>query len=166
MEYLKVPYFLFPFKYHRDFKSKIITEINNQESSPHDDIFDTDWKTPGAPYFDIFAQQFISEVDKRFSKYVIGKWQVGQVWYQRYKKGDKHPWHKHGNCHWTCVYYVSLPNDAPGTLIKDPYTNNIVNLQQREGDICIFPSLSWHCSPELTVDKEKLVISLNIDLLD
>ena len=166
MNYFKVPYFLFPFAYHSKLKNKIIEGIDKQESYSHDNIDDTDWTVDSSPYFDIFKNEFIQEVDKKFSKFSIGPWTVGKVWYQRYSTGNNHLWHKHGKCHWTCVYYVQLPEDAPGTHIKDPYTNQIVTLPVREGDIFIIPSQLWHCSPVNQSNKNKLIISLNIDSND
>src|SRR6056300_16639 len=114
MDYFKLPYFLFPFKFHSELKSNIVKGIENQESGPYDDISDTDWCLDNAPYFEIFSSQFVDEVDKHFSQFNIGKWVIGKVWYQRYIKTNSHYWHKHGKSHWTCVYYVNLPVDAPG----------------------------------------------------
>lgn len=164
MNYFRVPYFLFPFAYHTRLKDKIIEGIENQESHSHDNIADTDWKVKGCPvYFPVFQQEFIQEVDKRFAEFSIGPWQIGKVWYQKYSTGNTHLWHKHGRCHWTCVYYVELPKGAPGTHMKDPYTNQVITLPVKEGDILIIPSQIWHCSPENKSKENKLIISINID---
>lgn len=163
MNYFRVPYFLFNFKYHLQLKDKIIAGVDATESHSHENIDDTDWCVGGSPYFDIFKKEFIEEIDKNFAQFKIGPWTIGKMWYQRYSTGNDHGWHKHPRCHWACVYYVDLPEGTPGTWIRDPYTNDIIRLPVSEGDIFIFPTQIWHCSPPNEGIGKKLVIACNID---
>lgn len=166
MNYFRLPYFLFKFKYHQQLKSKILAGLDAQESHQYDQIDDTDWCIDTCPYFDIFKNEFIEEIDKRFAEYHIGPWEIGKMWYQRYSTGNNHQWHKHPHCHWACVYYLELPEGTPGTLIRDPYSKAEVQLPIEEGDIFIFPSQIWHSSPDNLSDKQKIIVACNIDAHD
>jgi len=170
MNYFKVPYFLFSFSHHFQFKTEILKEIEKQPSNSinngRDNISHTDWSANSVPYFNIFKDKFIEEIDNQFKELHIGSWIIKNLWFQKYKTNDNHIWHKHGNSHWACVYYLNLPDGCPGTLLQDPLTNNEISLNQREGDIFIFPSQIWHCSPKNLSNKEKIIIACNIDVND
>ena len=88
---------------------------------------------------------------------------ITDAWFQQYKENDAHEWHIHGNASWACVYYLELPEGAPGTEIKEPFTEKILRPDVSEGDILIFPGQTMHRSPPNEVDKRKTIIAFNLD---
>ena len=90
---------------------------------------------------------------------------IRELWYQRYKNfGDKHNWHVHSN-NYTGVYYLKYADNGDmETQVVAPYDNGEkIILTVNEGDIVLFPSFAIHRSPPMKLDKEKIIISFNID---
>ena len=84
-----------------------------------------------------------------------------QVWYQQYKKGDYHGWHRHPNNTFSNVYYVSLPKNSASTSFR--YSGKEFEINVKEGQILTFPSYLEHCSKPNPSDQIKTVISFNLD---
>ena len=82
-------------------------------------------------------------------------------WYQQYNQTYEHGWHFHNNCFYHAIYYLELPESAPGTMCRFPggieFTPNV-----KEGDILIMPSIVEHCSPPNKGTERKTIIAVNI----
>jgi hypothetical protein len=84
-----------------------------------------------------------------------------QIWYQQYKKGDYHGWHRHPYSTFSNVYYVSLPKHSASTSFR--YCGKEFEIDVKEGQIITFPSYLEHCSKPNPSDHIKTVISFNLD---
>ena len=106
------------------------------------------------PYFKLFYD------DMRLSQY--GYFPVFHtIWFQQYRKNDTHNWHNHGDCCWSSVYYLELPNDGPRTEFMDPF-GNIMASDAEEGDLLIFDNMTLHRSPPNPSKSRKTIVSMNI----
>lgn len=170
--HFSIPYFKTKFKNHNLIKDKLIDIICNDTSGPNldkkDQISKTDWQTSRSfaskPYFKLLIDNnFAEDINDQLKNTNIGNWQIDNLWYQLYKTNDTHDWHDHGQSHWSFVYYLKLPKDSKGTMCKDMTTGEPIDPKQQEGDIFIFPSMIKHCSPPNLDEKEKIIISGNIN---
>lgn len=91
---------------------------------------------------------------------------INKLWFQQYSENDVHGWHIHGDCQFTGVYYLNLPDNAPKTKILEPFTKTIIELDIHEGDIAIFPSFLLHKAPKINLDIKKTIISFNFNYDD
>jgi hypothetical protein len=171
MTSFNIPYFLFQYSKHNEVKEKLITAIHNEDGVAVDDkdkISKTDWYVnkdwQNKEYINILVNnEFIQDIHRALQDKSIGNWKLISLWYQLYKTNDTHNWHKHGECQWSFVYYLKLPEKARGTVLEDMITKEHIDLEQKEGDIFIFPSMMKHCSPVNYDDEEKIIISGNLD---
>lgn len=85
---------------------------------------------------------------------------VTNYWFQQYEKKDCHPWHTHGACVFSSVYYVELPSDASKTKFR--MLGKEFELDVMEGDILTFPSFYEHCSAPNNSNKRKTIVSFNL----
>lgn len=85
------------------------------------------------------------------------------LWYQQYYKNDIHDWHIHTQ-HYTGVYYLEFPENAPPTILNNNDEIKIPNVE--EGDIVMFPAMTPHQGPELKTDERKTIISFNLNVID
>ena len=92
------------------------------------------------------------------------KAQIHSVWFQEYNQNDYHGWHIHEH-HYTGVYYLKFPKNAPKTELVD-HQNNKLEINVKEGDIVIFPSIAIHRAPVVKNDLTKTIISFNIEFFD
>lgn len=85
---------------------------------------------------------------------------IEDIWFQQYLNNSEHGWHVHSS-NFTGVYYLEMPDDAPKTLIIEPYTNTVIELDIKEGDVVMFPSYVIHKAPRNLSNKRKTIISFN-----
>ena len=171
MNYFKLPYFLFPYSKHKEIKQSLIETLYKEEGVPVnniDNIKKTDWfinyDNKDKTYIDLLIKNnFTDEINVELQKNFISAWKLVDIWYQIYNTNGNHTWHTHSTCHWSFVYYLQLPPKAKGTIVKDAITQEEIHLDQKEGDIFIFPSQIRHCSPVNFDDNEKIIIAGNID---
>lgn len=180
MNYFKLPYFLFPYSKHDEIKEHVIEEIykeegvsinlsNNSVNSTDDDLIEkTDYyinyDNKNKTYIDLLINNnFTDEINMQLQSKSISAWKLIDMWYQVYTTNGRHDWHTHSTCHWSFVYYLQLPPKAKGTMVKDMITQEEIYLNQKEGDIFIFPSQIRHCSPVNFDNNEKIIIAGNID---
>jgi len=168
---VKMPIMLFPYKEHNYKKETLLDIIENtpKGSITEEDtiISETDYFLNDGlnkKYIEILGEDFFRQIDNAFCEINHGPWSTQVAWVQSYLKNETHSWHKHHSCLWACVYYLELPKDSPGTLMKNPITNEIFDLGAKEGDVIIFPSQIVHCSPPNTSNQRKTIIGLNIDI--
>lgn len=172
MNSFKIPYFLFKYSEHDKVKDKLRQAILNADGqsvkTERDTITKTDWWHDGSwnekDYIKILVENdFLKNIDREFTKLSLETWKLVGIWYQVYSKNDLHNWHKHGECQWSFVYYLHLPKNSKGTIVQDMLTQETIDLEQKEGDIFIFPSMMKHCSPINQDSSEKIVIAGNLD---
>lgn len=165
---ISCPVFRFAFSEHIRVKQKVIDSIPSDlprvENScvSKTDYFSNNYES----YFPVFKDKFIDEIDKEFSRVNLGKWEISNLWFQIYKQEDSHPWHCHPLAHFSCVYFLDLPEAEYATKLLHPITKKQFCYPVNEGDIIIFPAFIQHCSPTIVTDKQKIVIACNINCLD
>jgi hypothetical protein len=111
-------------------------------------ISNTDWHLSTnfpRPYV-TFVEPVMRKHDELLRK-ELGYRGIGATayWYQQYEKGDWHSMHVHGNCSFSNVLFVELPNKETATKyrIKDKeYSFDV-----KEGEIISFPGILNHQSP-------------------
>lgn len=82
------------------------------------------------------------------------------IWIQQYYQNSAHNWHDHPNSTYSAIYYVELDEESPGTLFK--INDDLFSPSVSEGDVLIFPSHIFHCSPKNKSKKRKTVIAFNL----
>ena len=73
----------------------------------------------------------------------------------------------HGN-NFTGVYYLEFSKCAPRTQIIEPISKRLIEVEAKEGEIIIFPSVYIHRASKSKSKKRKTIISFNFecDLID
>lgn len=173
LRYINLPYTVLNFKAHNRLKPNILGAIDkiapNSLSASSYQLYKTDWdQSPNVskPYVDILHKDVSIELNEVFQTFGFDRYNVHNIWFQQYIKNDSHPWHTHTDCHYTCIYYVELPNGAPCTQFIDPIDHKtIFEIDVKEGDILIIPSMIKHRSPLVENNIRKTIISFNTSLV-
>jgi len=124
-----------------------------------------DWERPWVKLVKPYLQKHFDKCAEH-QGYVNSN--IERMWYQRYSKpGDLHNWHIHSSSY-TGVYYLKWADNGDGeTQVVEPCEQNKkLVLVVNEGDVVLFPSFAIHRSPKLIKDKEKIIISFNINFND
>ena len=172
-QHINLPYAVLNFKAHNELKSKVLGAIEqiapNTISAPDHQIYKTDWNQPNQtvrPYVEIIHSDISVELDSIFKDFGFDKYNVHNIWFQQYQLNNMHGWHTHTDCHYTCIYYVELPENAPSTQFLDPLDNKtIFKIDVKEGDILIMPSMIKHRSPAIEHNVRKTIISFNASVV-
>ena len=150
-------------------QKNLIDLINEIPQNKFDSISHTDWNLPEntkrdyVEYFKKFIlDDFIEHSGSVFKGY--SKIDISKFWFQVYKKNDFHEEHTHGRAHFTNVFYIQLPEQNLKTKIKMP-NDSLVDFEAKEGQIITFPAFCRHSSPINTSDRDKVVISFNLDCI-
>ena len=77
-------------------------------------------------------------------------------WFQQYLQSSDFGWHQHGG-HWSCVYYLELPEMSEATEFL-----NYGHLNIKEGDVIFFPTFLVHRSPMIKSNQRKTIIATNV----
>jgi len=104
-------------------------------------------------------QKHFSEEIKKIG---LSKAQIFDLWFQQYGKGDTHGWHVHGH-NFTGVYYLEFDKESPRTQIVEPLSLRIIDVDVKQGDVIIFPSIFIHRAPPSKTSKRKTIISFNFN---
>ena len=154
-------------------KKQLLELINKQKSGSlkQDDDYFTDsisrvdwdrrhdiereWVKLVGPYL---QKHFTEEV----KKIGLSKIQIFELWFQQYYKGDTHGWHVHGH-NFTGVYYLEFGKNSPKTQIVEPLSLRIIDINAKQGDVIIFPSMFIHRAPPSQTKKRKSIISFNFN---
>jgi hypothetical protein len=180
MSYFRLPYFLFPYSKHDEIKEHVIKEIYKEEgnsvnvctnsvNSTDDDLIEkTDYYITYTERRNKYQEllinnNFTDEINMQLQSKSIGAWKLIDMWYQIYTTNGRHDWHIHGGSHWSFVYYLQLPPQAKGTMLRETYSQKNIELNYNEGDVLIFPSQVTHCSPINFDNREKIIVAGNID---
>lgn len=154
-------------------KTKLLSLIDQQKSGElkqNDDYFtdsisrvdwdrrddtEREWVKLVGPYL---QKHFTEEV----KKIGLSQVQIFDLWFQQYDKGDTHGWHVHGH-NFTGVYYLEFSKDSPRTQIVEPTTLKIIDVDVKQGDVIIFPSMFIHRAPPSKSKNRKTIISFNFN---
>jgi hypothetical protein len=147
---------------------KTFTDFSNLNGDePPINISKTDWYTKSdqkREYFDVLLPHLTPHLNTVFDIIDYKEWNYSNIWFQKYGKNNEHSWHRHHKTMFNCIYYVELSNDGPQTMFRDPiYKDKTFNVNAKEGDIIIFPSMLLHCSPKNQSDFLKTIVAVNIE---
>ena len=121
---------------------------------------------------DDYDRAYVQESKRIFAPYISNvatslkaqTFDIKSIWYQQYSKNSIHQWHYHAGCNWSAVYYVELPSNDVKTQLFDISKDAIVDdIDLKEGDLFILPANILHRSPRNTIEKNKTIISFNLD---
>lgn len=127
-------------------------------------ISNTDWHLNAntiRPYFDIVDTHINKCIDEITADTLYKKASINNFWFQQYNKGDYHGWHNHAGSTYSSVYYVELPDNTSTTFESN---GKEFNIDVKEGDFIVFPSVLRHCSKANKTDETKTVVAMNIDI--
>ena len=156
---------------HEVTKELFLDLIDKQNSSPYveentQSISSTDWRTDvgqAREYWTIFTLHVWNDIDNLLKNHIgFNEYLIENYWYQRYETNDHHDWHWHHKAAYSGVYYLELPEGAPGTQIELPVTREILNPAVSEGDIIVFPSIYRHRSAPNQGKNRKTIIAFNV----
>lgn len=151
---------------HAELKPQILEAIRSMGEfsyrSAQNSLANTDWHLAAnviRPYYDIVRPVLTKHAEATRIAWAYDSVSIGRVWFQQYNTGDFHSWHTHGDCTFSSVYYVDLPDGSPKTSFMYEGTDFEVNV--KEGDILTFPSYLAHRSAVNTGTDQKTVIAFN-----
>jgi hypothetical protein len=155
-------------EYHKDDILKLVCSEPLSKLSYEDDLIslsDWDFHNKESRYSKYFLQLARSTINQLIMSIHEFEWvsamSIDNVWCQRYKKNDKHLWHHHGKSTMAFVYYLELPEGAPGTEFMNPITKETHQPPVKEGDIIMFPGFLHHRSPVNQSEEIKTIIAFN-----
>lgn len=119
-----------------------------------------DFSRPWVSYLLTHLNPHIAEVFKEMN---FSKFRIKEIWFQQYMMAASHGWHTHGS-HFTNVYYLELDEEAPKTVLINPFTREEFIPDVKEGQTLVFPSYVVHKSPDDFFDKRKTIVSWNSDI--
>ena len=151
---------------HAELKPQILEAIRSMGEfsyrSTQNSLANTDWHLAAnviRPYHDIIRPVLSKHAEVTRSTGMYDSVAIGSVWFQQYKTGDFHSWHTHGDCVFSSVYYVELPDGSPKTSFR--YAGEEFEVSVQEGDILTFPSYLAHRSAINTGANQKTVVAFN-----
>jgi len=170
---VQAPIFISCAQDHATIKPKILEVIASADKFSHSwgtgRITNTDFhvkdnfsKGISEQYWDMFKPNAFQHLSKLCDFFHVPKFNISTYWFQEYHLGDQHSWHTHGDCMFSNVYYLSLPDGACKTTFR--IFGKEVEFDVSEGDIISFPSHIVHCSKEHKGQQPKVVISFNASL--
>ena len=174
MQFINAPYTVISFMAHNRLKEALLCAIDvlncSTISDPEYSISKSDWDLPKStprPYIDILRKDLEPALAEAFKTFGFSKHQIHNVWFQQYTQHNGHPWHNHSGCHFTCIYYLELPETAPKTQFINPLDNSsIFQVEVEEGDILVIPSFIKHRSPPVETNVRKTIISFNSSVIE
>jgi|TARA_R110000803_G_scaffold39396_1_gene85022 hypothetical protein len=154
-------------------KKELLELINKQESNflkQDDDYFTdnisrVDWDRKAdttRKWVNLVGPHLQKHFTEEVKKIGLSKVQIYELWFQQYYKGDTHGWHTHGH-NFTGVYYLEFGKNSPRTQIVEPLSLRIIDVDVKQGDVIIFPSMFIHRAPPSKTRKRKTIISFNFN---
>ena len=109
---------------------------------------------------------------QRFADRVERTFNVSRYWFERSGKGECHLPHNHGVCGFSAVMYIEYDeNEHLPTHFIAPFNEFTEGLQQtyipdhiKSGSVIFFPSSIHHYTVPSQSDKERLILSWNLDI--
>lgn len=135
----------------------MINEIDNLNITKADWDNATDFSRPWVQFLLKDLQPHLGNIFKFMG---FDMFKIHEIWFQQYNQQASHGWHTHGS-NFTNVYYVELEEDAPRTVLINPYTREEFSPDVKEGQTLVFPSYVIHKSPDDFFENRKTIISWN-----
>jgi hypothetical protein len=173
---INFPIFKVRFDEHDSLKNSLVEKIYktndsdwyNNKNNFNDRIDKTDW-----PIADDFTREWVKElIVPMYTQFNLFAHKMGyknvvinKIWYQRYVNNNIHNWHIHGD-NYSGVYYLELPENNKTSLTQFLYPDSLQEsfcINAQEGDILFFPAFLIHRAPALQADKNKTIISWNLN---
>ena len=96
-------------------KEKLLKLIDDMPPVMAEFVTKSDWlvqKQFARPYLDYFYSDVAHNVMNTLAKkFKAVNWNIGNGWYQQYKKGSYHKWHNHTQTNYTNVFFLELPDN-------------------------------------------------------
>lgn len=165
-------YVIADFTPHGDIKDSLLSLIDVGDSShmvnetDRLDIPKVDWANStdfSRPWVERLLPYLNPHIAEVFKEMGFSKFLLKEIWFQQYINKASHGWHTHGS-HFTNVYYLELDDDAPKTVLVNPFTREEFIPDVHEGQTIVFPSYVVHKSPDDFFEKRKTIISWNSDI--
>lgn len=165
-------YVVADFPYHNQIKQTLLELIDESKArsmfneTDKLNITKADWEYSldmSRPWTDYLLNYLNPHIAEVFKEMGFNKFLLKDIWFQQYLNKASHGWHTHGS-HFTNVYYVELDNDAPKTVLVNPFTKEEFVPDVKEGQTIIFPGYVIHKSPDDFFKKRKTIVSWNSDI--
>lgn len=164
----KLPILINSFDKHSLYKTSLMSYFDKEEfmkeNFEKDNITKVDFnkaKDFKRPWVKLILDDFHKHLLKFANHMGFQKCFIYQLWFQQYNKQGTHSWHVHGH-NYTGVYYVNFNENCAKTRIIDPVTEEMRDIDAKEGDVVIFPSTVVHRALVQEIDFPKVIISFNI----
>ena len=154
--------FIYDVPNHEEHKKIIIELIKKIPQNKINNITHSDYNIPPTMQKDwqhYFNKNIHIYFEENFKNLINMHVYMDNSWFQWYETNDDHDWHTHPRCHFTSIYYLSLPNKNIKTIVRD--FDNFKNFDIKEGQILTFPSFWKHRSPPNNSKEAKIIISFN-----
>jgi hypothetical protein len=157
---IDAPYFIQKVKNHKVIKDYYMNEISKLPINKIGTVGNSDWNLKDHPInYSFFLNQIQENLKNMANFFKVERCKPHNFWFQQYSKDDHHDWHVHANCNYTNVYYLEVESGA--TEVKDPFTNKIIKMKVKEGDILSVPGFFLHRSPKFKKNTTKSIIAFN-----
>lgn len=160
------------FEPHKEIRSNLLSLIEQSPATSMVNEVDllnvtkVDWEDSldlSRPWTDYLLNYLNPHIAEVFKEMGFNKFLLKDIWFQQYLNKASHGWHTHGS-HFTNVYYVELDDDAPKTVLINPFTKEEFVPDVKEGQTIIFPGYVIHKSPDDFFEKRKTIVSWNSDI--
>lgn len=160
------------FEPHDEIRDKLLSMIDESpaQSMVNDvdmlNVTKVDWDKSfdlSRPWVSFLLNYLNPHVAEVFKTMGFSKFMIKEIWFQQYLNRASHGWHTHGS-HFTNVYYLELDEDAPKTVLINPFTREEFVPDVKEGQTLVFPAYVIHKSPDDFFEKRKTIISWNSDI--
>ena len=146
----------------------------------HSPFFDLNHTTPKK--FIKIIQEFLEKIitDEMGWEYDINKVKIIAMWSIINKKDSFNIKHNHPNSYLSAAYYVTIPKNSGNISFYDPkeqknirfpkikkfteMSATVSSMEPEEGDLLIFPSYLYHAVSTNLTNKDRIIISFNIDI--
>lgn len=160
------------FDAHDSIKNDLLSLIDKSEAGSAINEVDklnvtkVDWQNStdfSRPWVQSLLPHLNPHIAKVFKEMGFSKFLIKEIWFQQYVNRASHGWHTHGS-HFTNVYYLELDDNAPKTVLINPFTREEFVPDVREGQTLVFPAYVIHKSPDDFFEKRKTIVSWNSDI--
>jgi len=158
----------------------------NPVGTKHSNVFG--WHSKDFDLEDETPKFFIGSIKSKIKKAIDdmgwdsekSQTKITNMWAIINKKGASNARHTHPNSYLSAVYYITAPKDCGDILFYDPRSAKVnrkppttkpnklnaeeVNITPQDGMLVFFPSYLHHAVDENRSDKERVVISFNVDM--
>ena len=152
-------------KNHYQVKCDFLSDLNNRPKqgvyNKDESIFNTDYYNKEHINYKEIIYSMLDDYCTSLTNFLYykEKIKIDKRWFQQYKKGDFHSWHRHPSCTFSNIYYLDHPEGTAKTTFR--YLGREFEINVKEGQILTFPSYLEHCSKPNLSDKIKTVIAFN-----